>query len=146
MTATFNKAGIQFQYPENWEITDENMLDIPRTVSLQSPGGGFWALMLYEDPVDPKAVLEETLSQMREEYENLESSEHVEQFDDIEASGYEMFFYCFDLLVCARAIVIQDVNDQTFLIICQAEDRDFTRYEPVFRAITTSLLRNAVTE
>lgn len=146
MTATFHKAGIHFQYPENWEIIDENLLDAPRTVSLQCPGGGFWALMVYEPEADPEALLNETLSQMQAVYEELESSDLTEKFEDIEATGYEMYFYCFDLLVCARAMVIQDVGDQMFLMIWQAEDRDFTKYEPVFRAITISLLRNAATE
>lgn len=141
MTATFDKAGIQFQYPENWAIIDENLLDSPRTVSLQSPGGGFWALMIYDPTADPEMLLAETLTQMREEYENLEASEIVERFDEIEGTGYEMYFYCFDLLICARAVVIPAIAEKTLLVIWQAEDRDFTKFEAVFRAITISLLR-----
>lgn len=141
MTATFDKAGIRFQYPENWEIIDENLLDSPRNVSLQSPGGGFWSLMIYDAGVEPKSLLQETLDQMRKEYENLESSVISEEFDEIQATGYEMFFYCLDFLVCARAMTVKTDSGKIMLLLWQAEDRDFTKYEPVFRAITVSLLR-----
>src|SRR5688572_3072390 len=120
MTATFNKAGIRFQYPENWEIIDENVAERPRTVSLQSPGGGFWSLMVYDPGVEANTLLRETLDQMRTEYENLESSVTFEQFDELEATGYEMFFYCLDFLVCARALAVKIPDGQIMLLLWQA--------------------------
>jgi hypothetical protein len=141
MSAVFTKAGIRFQYPENWTLVDESLLDWPRTVSLQSPGGGFWSLMKYDRGADVAALLRETLNQMREEYDSLESSVITEQFDDISSTGYEMYFYCLDFLVCAKALAIQSKGGDVLLLLWQAEDREFTKYEPIFRAITTSLLR-----
>ena len=145
MTATFDKAGIRFHYPENWEIVDENLVDGPHTVSLQSPGGGFWSVMIYDRGTDTSALLRETLDQMRAEYESLESSVIFDEFDETEATGYEMFFYCLDFLICARALAMKSATGQILLMLWQAEDRDFTKYEPVFRAITTSLLREVET-
>lgn len=145
MTATFDKAGIRFHYPENWEIVDENFVEGPHTVSLQSPGGGFWSVMIYDLGTDTTTLLRETLDQMREEYEDLESSVIFDQFEDAEATGYEMFFYCLDFLVSARAFVVKIATGQIMLMLWQAEDRDFTKYEPVFRAITVSLLRELKT-
>ena len=141
MTGKFDKAGIRFHYPENWEIIDENVLDGPRTVSLQSPGGGFWTLMIYERGTDTASLLRETIEQMREEYEGLESNVILDEFDQTGATGYEMFFYCLDFLVCARVFAVKAANGQVMLMLWQAEDRDFIEYEPVFRAITVSLLR-----
>jgi hypothetical protein len=52
-----------------------------------------------------------------------------------------MFFYCLDFLISARAFAMKAGTGQVLLMLWQAEDRDFTNYEPVFRAITISLLR-----
>ena len=145
MTATFDKAGIRFHYPENWEVVDENVLDGPHTVSLQSPGGGFWSVMIYDQGTETSTLLRETLGQMREEYEGLESSVIFDEFEGTEATGYEMFFYCLDFLVSARAFVLKAASGQVLLMLWQAEDRDFMNYEPVFRAITISLLRELQT-
>jgi hypothetical protein len=145
MTATFDKAGIRFYYPENWEVVDENVVEGPLTVSLQSPGGGFWSVMIYDRGTDTNVLLRETLDQMREEYEGLESNVIFEQFEEAEATGYEMFFYCLDFLVCARSLVVKAGNGQIVLLLWQAEDRDFVNYDPVFRAITVSLLRELQT-
>lgn len=146
MIATFNQLGLRFHYPENWTITDESTADWPKTVSVQSPGSGFWTVVQYEIGTEPESLLEQTLQQMRAEYENLESSMLFDRFDETEVMGYEMYFYCFDFLVCARAFVARADDGKVLLILWQAEDRDFLQAEPVFRAITTSLLRDQLTE
>lgn len=146
MTAIFDQVGLCFQYPENWKISDEQLMEWPRTVSIQSPSSGFWTVVQYELGTESLALLEETLKQMRAEYPDLESSVIFEHFDETEVLGYEMFFYCLDFLVCARAMAIRTDNGQVLLILWQAEDRDFAGAEPVFRAMTTSLLRNQVSE
>ncbi len=144
MCAMYDKAGIRFLYPENWSLVDENVTERPRTVSLQSPDGAFWSLMVYDRGTDKMALLQETLGQMREEYASLESSVAIEQFEDIEATGYEMYFYCFDFLIAARAFVLEMPSGAILLLLWQAEDRDFAKCEPVFRAMTISLLRETL--
>jgi hypothetical protein len=141
MIATFDHFGLRFQYPENWSITDESGGDWPRTVSVQSPGSGFWTVMQYELGTDPVALLEETLQEMRTQYEDLESTVISEVFDGQDVLGYEMFFYCFDFLVCARVLTVRAEDGNIYLILWQAEDREYSQVEAVFRAITTSLLR-----
>lgn len=141
MTARYEKLGVQFRYPANWQITDEDAVSWPRTVSLQSPGGGFWSLMVYRsDDTDPSELTEEVLSTMRKEYDGLEASEILEQFEDVNATGYDMHFHCLDFVVNARVLGVR-VGQQILLMIWQAEDRDFEQLEPVFRAITTSLFQ-----
>lgn len=143
MTAVFDKAGLRFQYPENWTITDENLTDAPQTVSVQVPGGGFWSVMLYDRPAESNALLRETLDEMRREYVSLESSTISDEFEGTVAIGYEMYFYCLDFLVCARVLAMKTPDGLPLLVLWQAEDRDFTTYEPVFRAMTISLLRKS---
>ena len=82
MIATYDQAELHFHYPENWQITDESLIDWPRTVSVQSPGSGFWTVVQYELGTDPNQLLDEMLQEMRSEYEHLESSVTFETFDD----------------------------------------------------------------
>jgi hypothetical protein len=142
MVAEFDKAGIAFQYPDNWSLVEESVLDWPRTVSLQSPGGGLWSVMVYGRDTDGGALLQETLGEMRKEYSGLESSAITDQFEETSAVGHEMFFYCLDFLICARSLVVKPAGGDVLLVLWQAEDRDFANIEPVFRAITISLLRD----
>ena len=141
MIATFDHFGLRFQYPENWSITDESSDDWPKSVSVQSPGSGFWSVMQYDLGTDHVALLDETLQEMRTQYEDLETSVISEVFDEQDVLGYEMFFYCLDFLVCARALTVRADDGKVYLILWQAEDREYAQVEAVFRAITTSLLR-----
>ncbi len=140
MTAVYESPDLRFMYPENWEIADEDVVSWPRTVSVQSPGGGFVSIMMYTADVDPDELTQQVVSTMREEYTELEAAAHVERLGDLEAAGYEMRFYCFDLVVASRVLGLRAAA-RTWLIIWQAEDREFDRLEPVFRAITISLLQ-----
>ena len=139
MTAVYEKSDVRFMYPENWEITDEERVEWPRSVSLQSPGGGFWQLMIYEPDSEPAELTEQVVEAMSKEYESLEAAPHTERFADIEAAGYDMFFYCLDLVINSRAVAMR-TGRWTLLLVWQAEDREFEQLEPVFRAITHSLL------
>ena len=142
MTANYANLGVQFLYPENWQIMDEDAVSWPRTVSLQSPSGGVWSLVVYpSDDKHPTDLTAEVLSTMQKEYEGLESLEVCEQFGSVSTNGYDMCFYCLDYVVSARALGVC-LGNQTLLMIWQAEDREFERLEQVFRAITTSLLQD----
>jgi hypothetical protein len=78
---------------------------------------------------------------MREEYEGLETLEVSERLAGVDSSGCDMCFYCLDFLVNARVLATRALG-KTLLILWQAEDREFDQLEPVFRAITISLLQS----
>jgi hypothetical protein len=140
MTACYERSGIRFLYPENWRVTDEQLNDSPLSVSVESPDTGFWTLMVYDAGIDPDALIAQVLESMEDEYEGVESSAIVDRFDDVESTGCDMLFYCLDLVVNSRAFSAR-ARGKTLLILWQAEDREFEELEPVFRAITTSVLR-----
>lgn len=140
MGGHYQKLGIEFLYPENWIVTDEETQTWPRSVSVQNAEGSFWSLMVYDD-ADPAALTEEVLSAMQAEYDDLEKEEVVEEFADFAATGYDMCFCCLDFVVNARALSVRAAN-QTYLLVWQAEDREFQQLIPVFRAISTSLFNN----
>lgn len=139
MTACFDKSGIRFLYPENWHITDEEFSRDGFSLSVQSPESGFWSLNVYEPERDPDSLAEAVLKSMTGEYEGIESSAWAERFGEIESRGYDMCFYCLDFVVDSRVMAARALG-RTVLILWQAEDREFERLEPVFRAMTLSLL------
>src|SRR5690606_38295341 len=61
MSAVYENFGVSFMYPENWQLADESgdAEAGPKTVSVNSPGGGFWALHVYEPAVDPQDLADQ---------------------------------------------------------------------------------------
>lgn len=139
MPANYDKIGAGFLYPDNWQVVEEDLNGEPETVTLQSPTSGFWSLSRYVDEVSAVDLVDEAVATMRGEYDDVETELMHEQFSDHESIGVEMHFYCLDLLVVSqiRGIVI---DEATYLLFCQAEDREFEELEIIFRAVTTSLL------
>ena len=140
----YDNFGVRFQYPGNWKIADEQPNEWPRTVSVQSPTGGFWMLHVYQDQLDTTELIDEVMRTMGQEYEDLESHEATKCFGDVQAEGYDMNFYCLDMLVAAQARAFA-VGDRTYLLLCQAEDQEFDRVAPIFDALTTSLINEMIT-
>jgi hypothetical protein len=139
MTAVYQRDPLHFLYPENWSVVEESWDQWPREVSVQSPGGAFWSVHVYP-ATDPRPLTQEVLNAMKQEYEQLESSVLAEDYGDRQVTGFEMHFYCLDFLVRARTLGIRR-GDVTYLLVFQAEDRDFDQLEPVFRAMTLSLVQ-----
>ncbi|MDA1050629.1 MAG: hypothetical protein O3C40_09125 [Planctomycetota bacterium] len=139
MTVIYDKLGVRFFYAEGWKITEDEIDNEPRTLSLESPKGGIWALMLYNDQRSIEDLVGEALAVMCEEYEDLETAPYATEFGDVQARGREIYFYHLDLLIQCR-IVGAPLGSQVALLLWQAEDRDFEELEPVFRAMATTLL------
>jgi hypothetical protein len=139
MIAHYEKTGIHFAYPENWSVVDEQLDQWPHGVSVQSPNGAYWDLRVFPARMGLSQVSEQALGAMRGEYADLESEPVIEELFDVEAVGYNLDFFCMDLLVTSQ-IRSFHVGDRTYLLICQAENRDFDALRRVFDAITKSLL------
>lgn len=144
MPATYQNLGVHFLYPENWTVTEEQASEPPLGMTLECPGGGFWSLAIYITPVDPAELVHQVCETMRQEFETFESARADCTIEGVAAVGVEMNFYCLDLLVTAKAQSFQ-IADKKFLVLYQAENREFDELEPVFGAITLSLLRGATT-
>lgn len=145
MTATYDRSGTQFVYPESWTLADDTMDEIPRTISVLSPTGAFWSVDIHPFSVDAGQLLEDALTVMREEYPELESTKVTEDIEGASAFGYNLDFYCLDFVVQCRLRALQS-GHATYLLTYQAEDRDFDQLQAVFQAITISLFREATSE
>ncbi|MFO0905345.1 MAG: hypothetical protein U0939_20220 [Pirellulales bacterium] len=139
MPHIFDKLGVRFMYPDNWELTDEQGVESPYSVGLQTPQGGMWLLQIH-DSGEPLDLAAEALRTMREEYAELEADSVVERLEGHDVVGFEMRFYYLDFVVMARIVSVKR-GDLSLVVLCQAEDRDFDQLEPIFKAVLISLLR-----
>jgi len=143
MPAVYEQFGVHFLYPENWSLLDEETDEWPRTVTLQSPETGFWTVLVYPPDHDARQAVLAVIDPIREVYPDLEVLPAKETIADTQAKGVDIAFFYLDLLVEAR---IRCVKTPSGVILWhyQAESREFDTVEPVFRAITTSLLQTQV--
>ena len=141
MVRQFDRNGICFQYPENWQLDDQSEDASGSCLTLQSPGTGFWMLQDFSADRSPDKLAADVLRSMRQDYDSIEARLVREQLGDVEAVGYDMHFYCLDFVVAAKVRSFAAEGRQ-FVIVYQAEDREFEQLEPVFSAITISLLRS----
>jgi hypothetical protein len=139
MPAVFDKLGIHFLYPENWVLDEQEALEGGKSVSVNSPAGAFWSIMLADRTVDPRELTLAALQTMKQEYEDFEAEPASETIAGTQLAGFDMNFYCLDLTNTALVRGFR-LRRATCVVLCQAEDRDFAAAEPVFRAITTSLV------
>lgn len=141
MPAVFSKNGVRFAFPDNWTL-DEEALDGASTVSVVSPDGAFWWLAIHPPAIELAQAAKAVLDGLRSSYDNFDAEGVVEVIADQETIGSDVNFFCLDLLSTARIRGFQTV-DASYLMLWQAEDREFAQVQPVFQAITTSLIRTA---
>jgi hypothetical protein len=141
MPALFDDLGIQFQYPENWRLEQEDAQEGGDSVTVYSPGGAFWSLIIHPRTADPARLAKAAVDAMRQEYEELEAESVQEIIAGRDTVGYDLNFFYLDLTNTAAVRSLR-TNRRTYTIFCQAEDREFQQIQTVFLAITTSWVRS----
>ncbi len=142
MQANFDQFGISFQYPDNWTLEADSVMDGEAAVSVYSPGGAFWSVTVHEPHRDPTELVAAVLETIRGMYDQVDTEDTHEAIEGHTVSGCEINFYCLDLTNTARISVIGSPR-ATYLVMYQAEDREFCEVERVFHAMTTSLVRQS---
>lgn len=137
MVKAYSSAGINFKYPDNWNLEREET-DSGWAVTVQSPGTAFWMLTLRADRPDVDALAECSLEAMRAEYPDLEVEECVESVAGQPAVGHDMRFFSLDLTNTCRTRSFYS-SAGTVMIFWQLTDLEWERNEPVLRAISASL-------
>ena len=139
MPAEYSKMGARFSYPENWTLDTDELNEKGNSITVYSPGGGFWSLGVHPAGTNAGQLAAEALEAMGEEYEHLESREISETNAEDILVGYDLNFFYLDLTSTAKIRCVSR-SGATYAIFCQAEDREFEQIGEVFRAITASLL------
>lgn len=137
MVQQFDDYGIRFRYPENWKL-EQQETDDGWTISVQSPETAFLMITLRDDMPDTTEMADAALKALKEEYQDLEAEDCVDSLAGQPAVGHDIRFFSFDLtntcwtrsFYCSRG---------TILVMCQLNDLETERHEPVLRAICASL-------
>lgn len=138
MPAIYEKDGIRFQYPENWTLDEAEAGEY--SVTVYSPVGAFWSLVWRDVVEDPHDLAVEALQTLKNEYPATEAEPASETVEGREISGFDVSFYYLDLISTAVIRGFRTPN-ASCLVLYQAEDREFRELEPVFQAMTASLLK-----
>lgn len=142
MQAKFDQFGIHFQYPDNWTLEADEMLRGRGAVTVYTPGGGFWSVTIHEPGDDPDELVDAVVDAMRKVYDELDTEETLETIEGRSVKRCEINFYCLDLTNTALVRVFQTPR-ANFVVVCQAEDREFAELAQVFAAMTVSLLKES---
>ena len=137
MVARFEEAGVRFKYPENWRLEREEN-ESGWTVSVHSPETAFLMLCLREDMPRTDEMAETALEALREEYPDLEAEDCVDSLAGQPAIGHDIRFFSFDLTNTCWTRSFYSTQG-TVLLLCQFNDLETDRNEPVLRAICASL-------
>ncbi len=140
MPATFDNLGITFQYPDNWQLDDEEIRAGQSAITVYSPGGAFWTVAMHPASAEPARMAQTALDAMRKEYEGLEAEPVNETVAGHELIGFNLNFFYLDLTSTAGIRSLR-VAGTTYTIFFQAEDREYGEIGRVFDAMTLSLLR-----
>ena len=134
----FNDHGIRFSYPTDWqiEVTDEGTVT---TIAVQSPKGlAFLLITLDQSRPEPKAIADQALEAMREEYPSLDANPIEEMINGQTAFGHDIEFISLDLtntcsIRCYRA------RNRTVLYFGQWSDLEEETAEEIIQAVRSSL-------
>ncbi len=137
MAAQFEDGGIRFRYPENWRLEREDN-EAGWTVSLQSPDTAFLMVCLREDMPSTDRLADAALDALREEYPDLEADDCVDSLAGQPAIGHDIRFISLDLTNTCWTRSFYSAHG-TVLVLCQTNDLELDRHEPVLRAICASM-------
>ena len=141
MPLEYNKSGIRFHYPDNWELDDKVSSTDCQTVTVYSPSGAFWAASRHSRVADTKELAKAAVDALRDEYAEIEVEEAGETIAGYELVGFDVSFYYADLTNSASVRALR-ADRSTFTIFYQAEDREFAKLLDVFQAMSTNFLQN----
>ena len=141
MVAEFENGGVRFKYPSNWGLERDDS-DSGWAVTIQSPETAFFLLSFRDDGSDPAELIETALKTLREDYPDLEAEDCVDSLAGQPALGHNIQFYSLDLTnTCwTRSLYC---SGGTLLLLCQFNDLEQEKYEPVMRAMCASLVTDS---
>jgi hypothetical protein len=138
----FDRLGLAFDYPDNWSVDTDDSADRYATVTVYAPDGAFWSVSGHAPGGDPRELAAAVVTQMKREYQELDSEPAADTIDGHALEGFDMNFYCLDLTNTAQVRTLETPG-AIYLILCQAEDREWEGVSPVFAAMTTSFVQAA---
>ena len=137
MTQQYQGDGVSLRYPDDWKLDREESAD-GWTLLLQSPGTAFLTLTCDQSGATREEIAAAALEALQADYPALEAQPQVDTLAGQMAVGHDMQFFSLDLTNTCWTRGIYSA-DGVLLLLCQTNDLELERYEPVLRAICASL-------
>jgi hypothetical protein len=137
MSQLFRNYGIQFRYPDDWAI-DEDEGEDQVTITVSRDPACFWSMTLMADRPEPQEVLDEAIDAYREEYPDLDVTATKETIARRPALACEVEFVSMELVNIAHLRAFR-TPVQTVFLMYQVTDHESKGPEAQFKEITASL-------
>lgn len=134
---TYHNHGIQFMYPDFWEISEDvEGHDIIITIS--GTDSCFWTLRILPACPPPPQVVESCVSAYQEEYDDVEVEQTEHRLAEMPAYSRDLEFFCMELL---NTVGLRSVRtaEFTLLVWWQGTQHELAECQPIFEQMTASL-------
>lgn len=135
---TFERDGVRFQYPDNWELQAEQTDDGGWTAMVQSPDTAFLLVSLRPEAGDPAELADQTLEALKAEYPELDAENAMDTVAGVRAIGHDVDFLTLDTAISCRTRCL-DTPVGPLLVMAQVSEYDMPVNDPVLRAMCASL-------
>lgn len=139
MPSQFKGWGISFQFPENWNLHEEENDGRYGSVTIYGPSGAFISVGVHPRGIPPLELARGAVDGILEEYGEVDVEEVEQTVRGRKLVGFDVSFFYMDFTNTATVRCLR-TQAATYSVFCQAEDRDFERLAGVFEAVTASLL------
>lgn len=137
MSKTYAAHGLRFQYPEGWELSEQQQ-ENELLITVSSPDTSFWTLTLLYDRPEPDEIIESALEVFQDEYEDLDIYDSEAKLCRRETLAKDLEFICFELVNSAFLRAVQLPNF-SLLVLYQGTDHELEDTLESLEAISTSL-------
>jgi hypothetical protein len=140
MSNEYRTDGLNFAYPSDWHLTEEQQPD-GLSVMVSSAGTAFCSFLLMPERPPLKQVLDSALAAFRESYDEVDSDAVECRLAGRAARGFDVDFYCLELVNSAWLRAFRTGRYTVFMLFQAGFDEPEAR--SIFESICTSLDCNA---
>ncbi len=141
MPKQYDDHGVQFIYPDNWQLEVTASPELIADINLQSEGSCIWSVKILSSEYDLVDAMNQIVNGLTDGVEEVETNPIETELVGWDLRGVELNFFYLDFLVSARIVVARQ-QKKYLIFLAQGETQEFDKTSQVFAAITTSLLQH----
>ena len=138
MTDTFQRDGVRFTYPPDWQLETETEGDDGWTASLQGPGTAFLVVSYCPGVDDPSEVVDAAVEGLRADYPDLDAEDAMDTIGGQPAVGADVNFSHLDLTNTCWIRALQ-AADGSILVMAQCTDEELDDQGAVLKSIMATV-------
>ena len=134
----YDSGGVRFDYPDVWDLHEDQEPDGDRIITVSTEGTCFWVLRVLTGRPAAKDVVEACIAAFREEFEDIEESSDSIQLAALPAYSRQLEFSCMELINSVSLACVRG-SQYSLLVWWQGTDHELTDVRPVFEQMTRSV-------